>query len=238
MLAPSTLNMLPKFELAPINDVSRFLGDVDGRIDGNADIGGLERGTIVDAVAEKADHVPLAVQDLNDPFFLRRGQLGEHRRAFGDVGEFVLRHVVDVRAEKNFAGIEFHFTADLARDDFVVAGQNLHAYAFLGKRSYRGRRAFLGRVEKGNVPEQDQVALVGGRIDGLRGVERLVGHGHDTKTVRIERDRLFLCGGEVAFVEPAGRSVDLVSRTDCENFLDRPLANEDVLVRSLGHHHR
>jgi hypothetical protein len=79
----------------------------DGRIDGNADIGGLERGTIVDAVAEKADHVPLAVQGLNDAFLLRRGQLGEHRRAFRDVGELFLRHGVDARAERISPGSSF-----------------------------------------------------------------------------------------------------------------------------------
>src|SRR6516162_1481242 len=66
----------------------------------------------------------------------------------------------------------------------------------------------------------------------------LVGHGHDAETVRIECDRLFLCGCKVAFIEPARRSVDLVARADCENFLDRPLAYEDVLVRPVGHHHR
>ncbi len=71
MLAPSTLNMLPKFELAPIlmylmmlpkilapfddaflqhqqalfqqDDVGRFLGDVDGGVDRNADVGGFQR---------------------------------------------------------------------------------------------------------------------------------------------------------------------------------------------------
>ena len=82
--------MLPKFELAPIlmylmmlpntraaldhavfqhqqallqqDDVGGLLGDVDRRIDRNADIGGLQRRAVVDAVAEEADDMPVPVQ--------------------------------------------------------------------------------------------------------------------------------------------------------------------------------
>ena len=80
--------MLPKFELAPIlmyftmlpntlrpsitpfledqqalleqDDVGRLLGDVDRGVDRDADVCGLQRRAVVDAVAEEPDDVPLA----------------------------------------------------------------------------------------------------------------------------------------------------------------------------------
>ena len=84
------LNMLPKFELVPINRYfimlpearrpsrmprcstlrlgstrmmsCRLPRDVGRAHHRNADIGGVQRRRIVDAVAEKADHVPAPLQ--------------------------------------------------------------------------------------------------------------------------------------------------------------------------------
>ena len=80
--APAMLNMLPKFELAPIrmylvtfstvrrpsiiavmhhveivleqDEIGSLLGDVGGAVDRDADIGRMQRRGVVDAVAEKA----------------------------------------------------------------------------------------------------------------------------------------------------------------------------------------
>ena len=88
-LAPSTLNMLPKFELAPMrmyfrmftntlrpsstpssstirffsskNHVGGFLGDVHRVVHGNAHVGGPQRRRVVDAVAHEPDDVPCCV---------------------------------------------------------------------------------------------------------------------------------------------------------------------------------
>ena len=82
------LTMLPKFELvpmsryfmtfaegaparedAPVQDVEPLLGqqdvgrlarDVDRVGDGDADVGGVQRGRVVDAVADEPDDVPAA----------------------------------------------------------------------------------------------------------------------------------------------------------------------------------
>src|SRR5664279_930615 len=110
-LAPSTLNMFPKFELAPIlmylgyvaedfsaldnaitenrkalfeqYDVRRVLGDVDGAVHRYANVRGLECRTIVDAIAQKSDDVTLTMQGVDDCSLLRWRDLGEHRRCLG-----------------------------------------------------------------------------------------------------------------------------------------------------------
>ena len=48
--------------LAQQDQVGSFLGNVDGRVDRDADIGRMQRGRIVDAVAEVTDRVPLRFQ--------------------------------------------------------------------------------------------------------------------------------------------------------------------------------
>ena len=90
-LAPSTLNMLPKLELAPMrmyltmlaktlrpsshallehhevffqqDQVGGFLGDVGGGIHRDADVGRAQGGCVVDAVAHESDDVAFAAEE-------------------------------------------------------------------------------------------------------------------------------------------------------------------------------
>ena len=158
MLAPITLNMFPKFELAPIlmyfvmlpntlrpsstpssehrqalleqDDVGGFLGDVDGAVDGNADIRRLERRAIIDAVTQEADDVPFAMQGIDDRGFLRRRDLGEDGSGLGQVRHLRRRDSVSSSlAEHDAVHRQSDFMADLAGDDVVVTGENLHLHA-------------------------------------------------------------------------------------------------------------
>ena len=71
------------------DDVGRFLGDVDGAVHGDADVGGLEGGTVVDAVPQKADDVPLSVQGIDDGRLLGRRDFCEHGRGLGQSGQLI-----------------------------------------------------------------------------------------------------------------------------------------------------
>jgi len=57
-------------------------------------------------------------------------------------------------------------------------------------------RAVLGRIDEGEAAEQGQSRFVGHAADGLALGKLLVGHGHDTKNVRVEIHRLLLRGDE------------------------------------------
>ena len=93
------LNMLPKFELVPISryfitlpkarrpsrmpacstsrsafkqdDIGRVLGHVNGRRDGHTDVRRVERGRVVDTVAQEADDVTATLEREDDPGLLR-----------------------------------------------------------------------------------------------------------------------------------------------------------------------
>ena len=54
------------------DDVGRLLGDVGGAVDRDADVGGVQRRRIVDAVAEEADDVAAPLQRQDDPVLSAR----------------------------------------------------------------------------------------------------------------------------------------------------------------------
>ena len=63
------------------HDVGGVLGHVGGGLDGDADVRGVQRDRVVDAVAEERDVGAAAARELDDPGLLIRADPGEHRRA-------------------------------------------------------------------------------------------------------------------------------------------------------------
>ena len=74
---------------------------------------------------KKADDMAPRVKRANDTGFLRRGKLGENARRFGKLGQSIVVHLLDFGAEHDTADFESNLAANLARDDFIVARQNL-----------------------------------------------------------------------------------------------------------------
>ena len=65
------------------DDVRGVLGDVDRAVHGYADIRGLQRRSVVDAIAKESDDVSLPVQGVDDRSLLRRRDLGKHGGRLG-----------------------------------------------------------------------------------------------------------------------------------------------------------
>ena len=59
------------------HEVGRLLGDVRGAVDRDADIGRMQRRSIVDAVAEKAHHHACALQGQENSLLLLRPDAAE-----------------------------------------------------------------------------------------------------------------------------------------------------------------
>ena len=69
------------------DDIGRFLGDIHGVIDGDADIGGAQGRGVVDAVAHEPDDVALALEGLDDALLVRRGEAREDVGGLDGLGQ-------------------------------------------------------------------------------------------------------------------------------------------------------
>ena len=139
-------------------------------------------------------------------------------------------------AGDDFRNIEADVLADLAGDKRVVAGQYFGGHAELLERGDRLGRRTLGRIEEGDVAEQDQVALVG-HGEGLLGLRKLpVGDAQDAVAVAAQL-LIFL---EQVVLDQVDHQVDLVIHlvlgADLVDILDRALADEHVVALVIDHH--
>jgi hypothetical protein len=56
---------------------------------------------------------------------LQRGHLGEHGGALDEIAKLRIVEVLEVSAQDRSANVETDVATDLARDDRIVAGENL-----------------------------------------------------------------------------------------------------------------
>jgi hypothetical protein len=59
------------------HEIRRFFGDVRGAVDGDTNIGRVQCGSIVDAVAEKAHHSACVLQGEENTLLLLRADAAE-----------------------------------------------------------------------------------------------------------------------------------------------------------------
>ena len=97
---------------------------VDRSVDGDADVRGLERGTVVDAIPQKSDDMAPGMKRADHAGFLRRGKLGENARRFGKLSQRFVTHLLDFGAKHDTVDFESNLAADLAGDDFIVTRKN------------------------------------------------------------------------------------------------------------------
>lgn len=106
-------------------------------------------------------------QGQDDAVLLRRGHAGEHHVGFRDLKQRCVDHALQIAAQHHPAHVQPDNLADVPGDQFVVAGQNLDAYAsgphFTQHLTGIGQR----RVAEGHETHQRQVMLVAGMVCGL-----------------------------------------------------------------------
>jgi len=109
------------------HQVGRLLGDVDRGIHRDPDVGGAQRRRIVDAVAQEAHHVLLALQGGDDALLV-----GGASRANRVVSSTTAANSVSLmasiwRAQQHVFGGDADLVADFLAHQLVVAGEHLTA---------------------------------------------------------------------------------------------------------------
>ena len=89
---PGVQDIEPRLEEDDVGGIAR---DVDCAHDGDADVGGVQRGGVVDAVAQEGDDVAAVLECEDDPIFLRGGHAREDRGLLRDVRERGVVHRLD-----------------------------------------------------------------------------------------------------------------------------------------------
>ena len=142
------------------DDARRFFGDVCRRIDGDAHVSRAHGGSVVDAVAHETDDVPPLAQGAHDALLLRGRKFCEHRSLLRGGGKLFVVQIFQIAAEQDAAARKPDFAADARRDLFVVARQYLDGDAERMQAGDRLRRRLFGRVEEGEITDENHVRLV------------------------------------------------------------------------------
>ena len=203
--------------------------------DGNADIRGVQRRSIVDAVADVPDDVPACFQSEDDPVLLFRRHAGEDGAVLRLVGQSGIVHRVDLVAGDDAVGCQPHVVGDLLGHILVVAGHDDHGDAILLQRFENGKNPLLGRVEEGREPGQRHVLFGRQRVGIL-----LVHLPHCDPKSAVPVGAQLLEGlrrlSSPAFVERLGNAIDGHGLADGEDALRLALGDEEALV-AMPHHH-
>src|SRR5580700_2758226 len=145
-LAPSTLNMFPKLELAPIRMYLRiFAKTLRPSI--------TPPSSTMRSFSSKirsADSFAISV-DTDDSLLVGGRQAREERGLLRRVRQLGVRHFLYVAAEEHGVGREAHVLANLSADKLVIAGEDFYCHAVIVKGLDGTSRGVLGRVQKRDV---------------------------------------------------------------------------------------
>jgi len=128
----------------------------------HADVGALERGGVVDAVAGHRHHLAARLQRGDQAQLVLGAGAGKDVAVLGELLQFLVRGGLDLGARhhaQRLGRAEAHLDADRARGAGVVAGDHLHADAggVAGADGVDGLRA--RRVDDADEAEEDHVLL-------------------------------------------------------------------------------
>ncbi len=220
------------------DQIRRLLRDVDGGIDRQPDVGRMQRGRVVDAVAQEAHDTAPPAQRLDDAVLLRRIDAAEHVRIDRARGERMLVEARDFAAGQHARDRHAELRADVPRHALVVAGQDLHRHAGVAQRIDRASRARLRRIEERHEADEGEVAFVARRNAVAIARHRLGRDREHAQAVGAQRLPAPLGALARRGVECVGprRCARLVARRKPEDFLGGALDDQQPRLAVVGQH--
>src|SRR6185312_11696942 len=120
----------------------------------------MQRGRVIDAVAEKADYMTTLLQRQNDSVLVIRRYSRKYAGALDQMSQSGIAHLVEFSAQHDPPGIDTDLRADVLRDELVVSGDDLHLHAISLECGDSIARAGQWRIEKRQETNQRHLMLV------------------------------------------------------------------------------
>src|SRR5699024_2364816 len=163
----------------------RVLGHLGaGDAHGYADVGLLQGGGVVDAVAGHGDNLALALPGVDDADLMLRGHPGVDRDVLQPLVQIGVAHLVKLHAGEGLVPLQedAQLPGDGGGGDLVVAGDHDGADAALLGVGHGLDGLGPGRVDHGNEADEGEVVLVV-QGEGPDRVQLLAGEGQHTQAL-------------------------------------------------------
>jgi hypothetical protein len=108
------------------DDGCRLSCDVHGRVNRDADIGGVKGSGVVDAVSEEADHLSRLSKRPDYAFLLKRFHLREDDQGSSSLGELHVREAIDLATGQDVRGGQPDLLSHLACREGIVTRHDPH----------------------------------------------------------------------------------------------------------------
>ena len=208
-------------------------GDVDRPFDRDADVGGVQGRSVVDAVAHVADGATGSLQRPDDALFLLRVDLHEQVGSPDSIPECLVLQSGDLFAGDHRLRVEPDAAGHVCRDVAVVTGDDLDSNAQLGQVFDRVPGVWPRRVEEEQKAPQAHLRLVAANVLFSRRDTPRCERQHP-KTLRAPRAEIgvqpFASG-----VVHGDLAAFLVERgTDSEHLREGALGDHPVMAAVLG----
>ena len=146
------------------DDVRGLPRDIGRAHHRNPHVGGVQGRGVVDAVAQKAHHVPAALQCEDDAILLPGRYAREDRRLLGHVTERRIVETVELIARDDGLVADADLPTDMTRDDIAVAREDLDLHAV--RLELRERVGGIGQdgVREADKPGQHELGFIVSRV--------------------------------------------------------------------------
>ena len=166
----------PREVVGEEHDVGDVAGDVGAaHAHGHADVGGAQRGRVVDPVAGHGDHLAVALQGPDDMVLVSRRHAGEHVHVAHEFLQPVGAHLADARAVEDVqrSPAQVELAIDRGRRACVVPGDEHGADPGAAARADGVGDPGTDRIREGDQTQPDQLVIAalveGGNLaDGQR----------------------------------------------------------------------
>ena len=182
--------------------------------------------------------MPFAFEQRNNALFMHRRQAGKQRGALRQLGQLVIAQMLNIATNNHFARIQPNFMAHFRRHQLAVAGQDFDGDTAGLQRLQCRRSRLFRRIEERNVAFEDQVGLINTLVVTFPRREKFAGHRHHAQPLAVQSIRDTLNATQHGLIQRHHFTVVINLRTDVEDLLQRPFADQFMNVRFFTHHHR